>query len=137
MTLPKSKVGVGLPDIRKNHLACHLARIVDWNIHLHTKDWVSLVQSFTEAHLGSLPWIAPHAGPEVIKKHLLLAATLETFVSSCKALHLSSVFSPRTPISQNPDFLPGCHTSLLKAQWADVGPTAGQFFCNGKVCVTT
>lgn len=58
---------------------------------------------------------------------------LGTFPSASKALNLSSVFSPQTPICQNPDFPTGCSSSFLHSLWPTTGPTTGEFFCKGEI----
>lgn len=47
LTLPKMKGDIGLPDIVKYHWGCQLARIIDCNIHSHTKAWVHLEHAFS------------------------------------------------------------------------------------------
>lgn len=37
LTVPKFKRGIGLPELRKYHQACHLARIIHGNIHAKVK----------------------------------------------------------------------------------------------------
>lgn len=63
LTIPKLKGGIGLPDIRKYQQACHLTRIIDWNIHHKTKAWVHLEHSLSPIPLSQIPWVSPNRIP--------------------------------------------------------------------------
>lgn len=66
LTLPKYLGGIGLPDLQNYYKAVHLTRILDWNLHTSSKDWVGLEDSFSKLHLASVPWILDrHIPPEL------------------------------------------------------------------------
>lgn len=98
LTLPKTKGGIGLPDLHKYYWACHLTLIVDWNTHSHKKAWIPIAQSSTPTRIGLLPWIHPTKQSLVFKQHPLLWGTLEAFLAACKATSISSPTSPLTPL---------------------------------------
>lgn len=54
LTLPKSRGGIGLPDLHKYYIAHHLTRIADWNLHAFKKSWVSLEKAFSSGPLHLL-----------------------------------------------------------------------------------
>lgn len=66
LTRTKTKGGIGLPDLYKYYLACHLTRIVDWNIHYDKKLWVCIENSFTQFPVQDLPWLSPRHWPTVL-----------------------------------------------------------------------
>lgn len=68
LTLPTLKGGIGLPDIVKYNWACQLTRIVDWNVHTHTKAWTNMEYEFSSIPVRHLPWIAPMNVPPDCKK---------------------------------------------------------------------
>lgn len=45
LTKPKTKGGVGLPDIQHYYWSCHLQHIIDWHMHQQMKNWVALENS--------------------------------------------------------------------------------------------
>lgn len=71
LTCPKSRWGIGLPDMIKYYLACHLNRVVDWKAHRHNKVWVILESFFSGTSIHTLPWLKPSFWPQSIKEHPL------------------------------------------------------------------
>lgn len=69
MTHPKPKGGIGLPDLYKYHLACHLTRIVDWQIHFLEKAWVIIERCFMHTSTLTLPWLLTRWWPQSLKEH--------------------------------------------------------------------
>lgn len=128
LTTPKLLGGLGLTDICKYQQACHLARIVDWNIHIKNKDWIHLEQSFSDIPIAQLPWTEPRYIPALSKNHPLINPTLATFHTACKKYKISSLHGPMTPLRLNPDFTPGMHTSFLVDHWPYPTVRAEHFF---------
>lgn len=82
LTLPKLKGGIDFPDIVKYHWACQLARIIDWNIHSHSKAWIHIEHAFSPLPLLQLSWIAAmHTTPEC-KLHPLIGNTEKHAINS-------------------------------------------------------
>lgn len=76
LTIPKLRGGIGLPDISKYYWACQLTRIIDWNVHSSTKDWVNIEHSFSLIPLRQLPWTIHTHVPQNCKQHPLIATIL-------------------------------------------------------------
>lgn len=89
LTLPKPKGGISLLYFQKYYWACHLYKIVDWNVHDRSKDWISLEQTFVSGHINSVPWVQACSIPMGLKTHPLIGATLWNFdLAPCvKAFH--------------------------------------------------
>lgn len=81
LMLPRTKGGIGLPDIQNYHKACLLTRIVDWNIHATTKQWVTLEESISSLPLATTPWLLPKHIPSTISNHLLTHRSYTTVLS--------------------------------------------------------
>lgn len=79
LSLAKQKEGIGLPELRNYYSACHLSRIIDWNVHNKRKDWGELEASFMSLSLSSLPWLFLHHIPTEISLHVLIRTTLCCF----------------------------------------------------------
>lgn len=104
LSTPKLKGGIGLLDIHKYYWFCHLARVVDWHVHIHTKDWVRLGESFSQIPIRHLPSIGPSLIPKESTNHPLIGPTLQNFSAACRKLNLASSPGPLTPIDRNPEF---------------------------------
>lgn len=115
-TIPKLKGGIGLPDLRKYHQACHLARIIDWTIHSKVKALVQLEHSLSSLPLYQTPWISPKHTPLTSKNHPLINPKLLSFRESYHQ-KITSISSPMTPLCHNPEFPPGTSTSFLMDSW--------------------
>lgn len=128
LTRPKRLGGIGLPDLLNYHTAAHLTRIVDCNVHSLQKDWVSLLASFTNLRLDSLPWVSPRHIPQTIKCHPLIGPTLECFRKTCHKTSISSIPGPLTPVKLNLDFPLGMHNHFLTDNWPHEQMRAYHFF---------
>lgn len=134
LSRPKNKGGIGLPDLQLYYRTCLLARIVDWNVHTHLKDWVSIESSFSLLRLESTPWILPKHIPSTLKDHPLIGPTLQNFKYACSKLKLSTNPSPLTPIDNNPAFLPGLNIPDILNNWPRNQMRAQHFFHNSLSC---
>lgn len=103
LTLPKSKGGIGLPDLQRYHWAVHLARIVDWNVHHRIKDWINLEQAVFSQHLRTLPWLLPQHISLAAKSHPFINPTLHFFSRTQKRISPTPWRGPLTPLRNNPD----------------------------------
>lgn len=128
LTLPKLKGGIALPDIAKYHWACQLSRIVDWNVHSHTKAWTKIENEFSSIPVQQLPWISPINVPLACKQHPLISNTLQSFQTACRKHHISSTPGPMTPIRNNPDFPSGLSDTFLADYWPHTDIRAEHFF---------
>lgn len=124
LTLPKLKGGIGFPDIAKYHWACQLTRIIDWNIHAHTKAWININNVFSSIPLCHLTWTAWMYIPQ----HPLISNTLQIFKKACHKFKISSSPGPLTPIRNNPGFPPGLLDSFLSEIWPHTDVRAEHFF---------
>lgn len=83
LTPPKSKGGIGFPDFAKYHWACQLARIIDWNVHAHTKAWINIENASSSIPLRQLlrqfPWTASMYISEDCEQHPLFSNILLIF----------------------------------------------------------
>lgn len=104
---PKTKGGIGLPDLKKYFWACHSSRIVDWSLHNHCKDWVQLENSFSPFPLWSMPWLLLCHIPLALKEHPFINSMLYSFREVWQKIHLSSNSRPLSPLKLNLAFLPG------------------------------
>lgn len=103
LSIPKQKGGIGLPDLRNYYHACHLSRVLDWNIHDRYKDWVTLEASCTSSPLHLLPWNFPKHTQTELRSHSLIGPTTRCFYNICKSTYLSSTPGPLTSLRLNPD----------------------------------
>lgn len=133
LTLPKQKGRIGLPDIHNYYRACHLSRIVNWNIHSRGKDWVTLEDLFSTLSIESIPWLLPWHLPPSLKGHPLIGPSLECFREANLKYSLSSIGGPMTPIRFNPDFPAEMSTKFLKGMTPKPFLCAHHFFHNDKV----
>lgn len=98
--------GKGLTDLEKYHWACHLIKLVDWNIHVHRKAWVTLENAFNTIPLHLTPWLTlPHV-PSDYGDNPLIGATLSCFHKTYAKFSVSSSLGPLTPINHNLAFPP-------------------------------
>lgn len=132
LTLPRSKGGIGLPDIYKYHWACLLTRVIDWHVHADTKDWVRLEESFAGIPISHLSWISQKAIPKDCTKHPFIHPTLLQFRMACNKHNIASSPGPLTPINQNPDFPPGFSHSNIDALRRPPSLRAEHFFHNSE-----
>lgn len=130
MTLPKSKGGLGLPDVHRYQWSCHLTRIIDWHIHRPTKDWITIEESFAQVPLSHLPWIDFKSIPKANSTHPLTGPSLLTFKAACNTLELNPSPGPTTPLDQNSDFRPGFSEGNLSHPHSEPPLRAQQFFHN-------
>lgn len=86
LMIPKLKGGIELPDVHKYYWSCRLTRIVDWHVHVATKDWVGLEESFSHLPICHLPWISPNMTPKESTVHHLIGSTLQIFWATCKKI---------------------------------------------------
>lgn len=114
LTLPKSRGGIGLPDVYKYHWSCLLTRVIDWHIHTDNKDWIKLEESFVGFLISHLPWISQKTIPKECTDHPLIHATILHFRMACNKRNTASSPGPLTPIEQNPDFPPGLVNSTIE-----------------------
>lgn len=117
LTLPKSRGGIGLPDLRKYYTACHLTRIADWNIHTHKKSWIVLENALSPLPLHLLPWLPLKHRPQSIATHPLLYLSLLEFRKASTNGNLASVPGPLTTLRGNPAFSPGTPINFLQKEW--------------------
>lgn len=113
MTRPKSVGGMGLPDFRQYYQAIQIARVLDWNCHADTKDWIFIERSFSTSTLGHTPWIPLPFCPKPLLRHPLTGPTLRTFQQAIEKGNLSSIPGPLTPLANNPEFIPGVDNPFL------------------------
>lgn len=130
LTLPKQNGGIALPHMQQYYWACHLTRIIDWNVHAPYKDWVSVDQLKSDTPVGSWPWIPHKLLLKTIVTHLLIGATLSTFAVVCRRTSISSLTGPLTLVRHNPSFAPGNHASYLTTCFPSTTPMARHFFDN-------
>lgn len=55
LTRPKEQGGMGLTHFYNYYLASHLTRVIDWNGHGNSKDWVTLEDSLSSTPLKFSP----------------------------------------------------------------------------------
>lgn len=128
LTLPKSRGGLGVPDIQKYHWSCHLTRIADWHLHHHNKSWIHLEQVFVKIPIRHLRWINPQKIPKEVQSHPLIGATLLNFKAACKHMQLRPSPGPMTPLEDNPDFEPGLTLHTQTTDLLRPRPLIRQFF---------
>lgn len=89
LTKPKTKRGVGLPNMERYHIAAHIMRIVDWCVHAGTKkDRVSLEGSFYQTPLRMLPWIPQLNSTTITTQNKFTHSTNQHFKKACKNVNL-------------------------------------------------
>lgn len=132
LTLPKKQGGIGLPDIQKFYQACHLTRVIDWNIHSEFKDWINIERTFTPIPLHILPWLNKTHIPPDCKFHPLIDNTINIFQSTSRTQKISSSPGPLTPVSHNPAFPLGMESSFALFFPSHRIVRAELFFENGK-----
>lgn len=98
LVTPKSKGDIGLPDLHKYYRACLLTRIVDWNVHTSTKQWVDLEEYLTDIPLATAPWLSPKHIPSKATNHILIGPTLRSFHRTNSKQQLSTLPGPMTPL---------------------------------------
>lgn len=72
LTRTKIKGGIGMPNLYKYYLACHLTRITNWHIHYDKKLWVHIENSFSRSPIHDLPWLMPKHWPTESLTHPLI-----------------------------------------------------------------
>lgn len=60
LTRPKDLGGIALLDFGAYFSACQATHIVDWFLHLGTKDWIALEQMYTQTHDSLAPLCTDH-----------------------------------------------------------------------------
>lgn len=108
LSLPKHKGGIGLPNFKKYQQASHITRIIDWHCHSSNKDWIQLEQSLFRFNLIFYPW-SLHSKTDKKLNHPLVANTLDIWQKVAGIHKLASIPGPLTPVTKNPDFIPGLH----------------------------
>lgn len=116
LTLPKTRGGIGLPDLHKYYIACHLTRITDWNIHAFKKSWVFLEGAFS-AGLLHLPWLSSKNWPQSLSNHPLIYPSLLAYRKSRLGGISAPIPGPLTSLWGNPDFPPGDSNSFPQQEW--------------------
>lgn len=133
MILPKLKGGLGLPDIRRYHDACHIPRIIDWHLHAHSKDWITIEDSYAQIPLSHIPWINAQATPKEYSTHPLTGPTLTSFRHTYHTLKMTTSPGPMTPLTGNPDFPPDLPDNDRHLTSSEHKLRARHFFHNGSV----
>lgn len=133
MILPKLKGGLGLPDIRRYHDACHFSRLIDWHLHARSKDWITIKDSCAQVPLSHVPWISAQATPKEHSTHPLMGPTLTSFRNTCHILKMTPSPGPMTPLTGNPDFPPGLPDSNRHLANTEHKMRARHFFHNDSV----
>ncbi|KAM5127514.1 uncharacterized protein ACMZJ9_020549 [Mantella aurantiaca] len=108
-----------------------MARLVDWKIHSHLKDWVKIEEAMCGGSLASLPWITHNTTAPELKDNILIIATLKTLNTLNKVIKWSSNPGPLTPIIGNPKFPPGNTKPVQKDIKTAGSRLAGDFFDKG------
>lgn len=129
LVLPKSKGGIGLPDLQCYYWAVHMTTVVDWRIHSRYKGWVNLERLIAGSELRLIPWFSKEQVPSSLHTHHLFWATLHAFDRVCKAHALSAMACSITPNRGNPDFPPGMAATYLSKEWSYMEMLAKHFFC--------
>lgn len=132
LTLPKSRDGIGFPDLHKYYTACHLTRIADWNIHANKKAWVSLEKDLLSGPLHLLPWLPPKSWPQSLSTHPLIHPSLLAFSKASRGGLLTSNPGALNTLRGNPAFPPGESKHFLKQDWPFEDVLALQFYDDGK-----
>lgn len=119
LRLPKTSGGIGLPDVRLYHAACHLTRIIDWCKHEKLKQWIQIEQLLAGLELKGLPWCQKNLQANIVK-HPTLGETWRITQKINKEHSIAPAPSPLTPVIGNPDFRPGCQdTSFLELKGSE------------------
>uniref|UniRef100_A0A8C5QKS0 Reverse transcriptase domain-containing protein n=1 Tax=Leptobrachium leishanense TaxID=445787 RepID=A0A8C5QKS0_9ANUR len=114
---PKSGGGLGLPHLELYYDAALLTRLSDWSMSPPHKLWVHLEQLFITVPIVSAPWQTVPLETLVPIPHPTIHSTLKRWRKHRTLLGLSPLPSLLTPITHNPDFLPGRAHSFLGLDW--------------------
>lgn len=132
LVLSKSDGGIGLLGIQRYYWATHLARVVDWRVHVRSKGRVLLENLISGAELRSVPWPSKKHLTSNIQSHPLVGATLLASKKSSGVHTVSAKDCAITPMRGNPDFLPGMNRAYLAAEWPYTEMQAKHFFSRGR-----
>lgn len=100
------------PNFKNYVLATHLIRIIDWTCHVDNKDWVLLENNLGPIPLSHSPWIPWDHCSKQLKQHHLIGATLKNLQTITWLPSLTTSPGPLTPLTANPDFIPGMNSSI-------------------------
>lgn len=106
LSLPKPLGGVGLSDLNRYYWACHLTRIVDWNVHSDTKVWVGQESASILGKKKHTPWLLKMATLVVHPANPMLDSIVQAFKVACRSTKISSNPGPLTPFERQPCFPP-------------------------------
>uniref|UniRef100_A0A8C5MRY5 Reverse transcriptase domain-containing protein n=1 Tax=Leptobrachium leishanense TaxID=445787 RepID=A0A8C5MRY5_9ANUR len=130
---PKTRGGLGLPNLYMYYCAAQLAQVVAWHAPAADRRWVTLETALTSPDRPHMAlWLPRPSRPLPRTVCPAIANSLRIFDLACSKFSLATTPSPMTPLFRNPAFPPGMNLPDFKTLEASGLRRFGDILTGGK-----